>query len=489
MQRLTSRSELPVIVQQPQYKPEDHAVGIVHLGLGAFHRAHQAVYTDDALAISGGDWRITGVSLRSDTVAKTINPQDGRYLLLQQGVKLPEDGQLRLIGSVAAALSLQNDREAITAALCSASTKIVSLTITEKAYLIDREAGTMQLDHVAVKHDLLNPQEPETAIGLIVMALSQRFKNGLPPFTLLCCDNLPDNGPLLRMGVVDFAQRVEPGLAQWISDTVSFPSTMVDRITPAMTTDIIESVAERVGFEDQGVVVTESFSQWVIEDDFPTGRPDWDKAGAVFVDDVSPFEKMKLRMLNGAHSLLAYTGFLADCETVSDAMAFAPISALVKAHLSAAAKTLPSLEQINYDDYAVELCERFENPKLKHATYQIAMDGTEKLPQRLLEAAVETLQAGGDQKTFVIAVAAWIRYCLGVNASGESYELRDPREAEIKRVLEQADYNASKVSGLMKMPGLFPEELLNNDAFVQEVINAFEEFQAVGVRAALQSFK
>lgn len=487
MQRLNSESVLPASVIQPQYRPEDHQSGIVHLGLGAFHRAHQAVYTDDALALSGGDWRITGVSLRSDAVAKTINPQNGRYLLLEQGVNLPEDGRIRLIGSVAAALSLQNDREAITAALCSASTKIVSLTITEKAYLIDREAGTMQLEHSSVKHDLLHPHEPDTAIGLIVMALSQRYKKGLKPFTLLCCDNLPDNGPLLRMGVVDFARRVDPDLAQWISDTVSFPSTMVDRITPAMTADIVASVAERVGFEDQGVVVTESFSQWVIEDDFPTGRPAWDKAGAVFVDDVSPFEKMKLRMLNGSHSLLAYTGFLADCETVSDAMAFEPIAALVKAHLSAASQTLPSLEQINYDDYAVELCERFENPKLKHATYQIAMDGTEKLPQRLLEAAVDTMQAGGELKTFIIGVAAWMRYCLGVNASGDSYELRDPRETEIRQALGKTDNNASKVSVLMSLPGLFPEELLSNEAFVTDVVNTFEAFQKFGVRQALES--
>ncbi len=488
MQRLSAKSVLPASVNLPNYKAEDHGVGIVHLGLGAFHRAHQAVYTDGALAYSGGDWRILGVSLRSDAVAQTLRPQDGRYLLLEQGIGLPKDGELRLIASIADAKSLKHDRQAIVDALCAQETKIVSLTITEKAYFIDRENGNMMLQQPSVIHDLKNPEDPETAVGLIVLALSFRRKNGVEPFTVLCCDNLPNNGALVRAGVVDYAARIDPALSQWVADNVAFPSTMVDRITPAMTPTILDFVSDKVGFEDQAAVVTESFSQWVIEDHFPTGRPAWDKAEAVFVNDVEPFEKMKLRMLNGSHSLLAYAGFLADCETVSDAMAFEPIRALVKAHLKETSLALQTVSQIDYDKYAIELCERFENPKLEHATYQIAMDGTEKLPQRLLEAAVQTAETNGELQTYIIAVALWMRYCLGVKESGETYELRDPRQKEIEQKLLTVISDTDRVRVLFELPNLFPKELTSNVVFTQGVTKAFVSIQSLGTRASLEFF-
>ncbi|RYH09229.1 mannitol dehydrogenase family protein [Tropicimonas sp. IMCC6043] len=482
--RLNASSKLPDTVAMPAYTPAKHGEGILHLGLGAFHRAHQAVYTDDALALAGGDWRILGVSLRSAAPAEELAPQDGLYTLIIRGEGEP---RVRVIGSISRALCGKTDIDEIRRALADPSIRIVSLTVTEKGYGIDRAAGGADPDHPAVAADLASPDAPTGVLGLIVQALKARRAAGTPPFTVLSCDNLPENGVMLRGGVVDFARRLDPELADWIESAVAFPSCMVDRITPARTDATIADAERLTGHSDAAVIETEPFTQWVVEENFPAGRPAWDKAGALFVKDVAPYEKMKLRMLNGAHSMLAYSGFLAGQRYVRDAMADPDLRTLIERHLSAAAATLDPLPGIDFGEYAQDLSARFANPSIAHETYQIAMDGTQKLPQRVLGPALAALQAGQPVRPFAFATAAWMRYCLGRKDDGETYALRDPLEAEIAARIGTADTAEAIFTSLAALRGVFPEALMAAPEWRGEVVGALAGMLESGVPAAIHT--
>lgn len=473
---------LPPAVRRPGYDPGAPGYGIVHLGVGAFHRAHQAVYTDDALAAHGGDWRILGVSLRSAGVADALNPQDGLYTLLERGTN---GVSARIVGGIGRVIAASREPGATLAALAAPETRIVSLTVTEKAYGIDRAGRAVMPGHPSIAPDLAAPRRPQGAIGLLVEALRLRRDAGRAPFTALCCDNLPENGALLRDGVLDFAGRVDPSLRDWIAANVGFPSTMVDRITPAATASTFEDVALLLGCEDCGAIETEPFTQWVVEDQFAAGRPAWEEGGAIFVADVAPYEKMKLRMLNGSHSMLAYAGFLCGRRFVRDVLADGALSRLVARHLAAAAGTLGPLADIDLKAYASDLLERFANPAIAHETYQIAMDGTEKLPQRLLSPATEVLARGGDLRPFAFAAAAWMRYALGRTDEGEAYALRDPREAEIAAALAGLRDAGGVASALHAIPGLFPPELAESEMWKKEVVRALAAMLDRGVGEAV----
>lgn len=439
----------------PGYDPAAHGRGIVHLGIGAFHRAHQAAMTDTALAIRGGDWRITGVSLRSTDVAQALNPQNGLYTLIERGASGTSARVIAALRDVIAA-----DPAATLAALADPAVRIVTLTVTEKGYGIDRPLRSPDLCHPAITADLANPDRPVGVLGLLVAALRQRRGMGVVPFTVLCCDNLPENGTLLRDGVVGFARLVDPALADWIAAEVAFPSSMVDRITPAATAETLAEAERQTGCTDLAAVETEPFSQWVIEDWFPTGRPAWELAGALFVKDVAPYERMKLTMLNGSHSMMAYAGFLSGHVYVRDVMADGALSALVARHLAAAARALPPLPDIDLTAYAAALQDRFCNPAIAHQTYQIAMDGTEKLPQRIFLPAVAALRAGQSIRPFAFATAAWMRYAIGETDDGQPYALRDPREAEIRAAIAAAPRQAGAIhAALTELPGLVPDML------------------------------
>ncbi len=474
---------LPADVARPGYDPAAHGTGVVHLGCGAFHRAHQAVYTDAALARSGGDWRIAAVSLRSTEIADALNPQDGLYTLIERG----SDGvDARVIGSLSRVIAAARQPGQTLAALVDPATRIVTLTVTEKAYGIDRARGDVDVAHPAVAADLADPRHPTGVLGLVVEALRQRFAGGVAPFTVLCCDNLPANGALVKAGVLGFARLIDPALSARIEGTVAFPSSMVDRITPAATPEMFADAENLTGYSDEAAVETESFTQWVIEDDFPEGRPDWEAGGALFVDDVEPYEAMKLRMLNGAHSMIAYAGFLAGHVTVRDAMADAALASLVRRHLRAAAATLDALPGIDLESYADELVARFANPAIAHATWQIAMDGTEKLPQRLVAPALEALVAGQSARPFVFAIAAWVRYCLGQTEAGEPYTLRDPREAAIAAAVKAAaDDPAALCAGLFALREVFPPALADAPGFREEVAELLSKMIETGMRAVI----
>jgi fructuronate reductase len=478
-----SLASLPASVGTPAYN-RSRASGIVHIGTGAFHKAHQAVCTDDALAASGGGWMITGVSLRSGDVADQLNPQDGLYTLIVRG----QDGTFaRVIGSIARVLVAPREPEAVVEALAAPETKIVSLTITEKGYGLDPKTGGLDRTHASVAPDLENPRKPAGAVGYIVESLRLRRERSLAPFTALCCDNLPHNGKVLKTLVLEFAKAVDPDLAGWIGDNVPFPSTMVDRITPASTERTFADVEQMIGMSDLAAVETEPFTQWVIEDAFVAGRPDWGAGGAIFARDVAPYEKMKLRMLNGAHSMLAYSGYIAGHQYVRDVMGDAALSRLVARQMKAAARTLDPVPGVDLDAYAADLLARFANPAIAHQTYQIAMDGTQKLPQRLIEPAIHTLRAGAPLDAYAFAVAAWMRYCLGMSEQGQNYALRDPREAEIAALVGDAHGDSgSIVDRLLGLPGLFPDDLSAAPAWRQAVKARLETMLADGMRAAIE---
>ena len=468
--RMTSTEGMPDTVRLPDYHREDHGVGIVHIGLGAFHKAHQAVYTDDALSVKGGDWRIVGVSLRSDAPSKELRPQNGLYTLIERDAS---GSRARVIGAIAAALCLKTDRAAVAAALVSAETRIVSITVTEKGYGLDRSTGGVDLAHPAIAHDLKLPSEAQGVAGLLVWALGQRRILGREPFTVLCCDNLPENGVVLRGLLVDFARRVAPDLVDHIAHGVAFPSTMVDRITPAATQDTLDLAEQMTGYRDEAAIETEVFHQWVIEDHFPTGRPKWEAGDAIFASDVRPYENMKLRMLNGAHSMLAYVGFAAGHHYVRDVMTDPDLSRLVARHLAAAADTLTPLSGVDFAAYADQLAERFRNPHLAHATFQIAMDGSEKMPQRVFSAIPDARAKGGDIRAFAFATAAWLRHLSLSTHDCAPYELRDPRADEL-RAKTQAR-GAPDLVQAVRAASFVPRDVSHDTAFWNAVQSILHE--------------
>ena len=470
--RLQNLDGLPASVIRPAYRRDALTAGILHLGPGAFFRAHLAVYTDDVLA-KDNRWSIEAVSLRSTDVVDHLNEQNGLYTLLTRDTA---GTTARVIGSISKAHAASRDPAGLLKRLADPAIRIVSLTVTEKAYGLDLRTGGLDLAHPDIAADLANPTQPRGVIGYIVAGLAARRAQGLNPFTPLSCDNLPGNGAVLKRLTLEFAERTDPSLRRWIEETIPFPSTMVDRITPASTDETYADAQRLTGHADRAAIETEPFSQWVIEDHFVDGRPAWDEAGALMVSDVSAYEKMKLRMLNGAHSLLAYLGFIAGHEFIRDTMQDAALKSLAERHMKAAARTLDTLSGIDFNDYAHALIARFENRAIAHRTYQIAMDGTQKLPQRLLQPAAEALARGEDGETFAIAVAGWMRYAVGIDREGRPYGLRDPRAAEITTVLNNVVRDGRGVSrALFALPGLFPDSLTRDAEWTAKVEQALNK--------------
>ena len=406
-------------VRRPAYDRASVTAGIVHLGVGAFHRAHQAVLTDDCLAAGEMDWGITAASLRSPATRDALAPQNGLYTLaLRSGVE-----DLQVVGSIGRVLVAPEDPAALLAAMTRAATRIVSLTITEKGYGIDA-SGALKRDDPDIAHDLAHPGSPRTALGFVVQALAQRRAVGLAPFTLLSCDNLSQNGRVLHRALTEFATARDAGLGAFVQDEVSCPSTMVDRIVPATTEADRAAISARIGARDDWPVLAEPFLQWVIEDRFPTGRPGWDRAGVTFASDVAPFEVMKLRLLNGAHSTLAAMGRLAGHDTVAQAMADPTIRAFVQAYWDQVGPTVPA--HINVAGYTARLTARFDNPALQHKLAQIATDASQKVPQRLLGPLRDLRARQMPQGAVVLAIAAWMRSCEGADDAGAALAMPDP---------------------------------------------------------------
>lgn len=479
-------NQTPPLSSQPRLKRSDkpHAkIGIIHLGPGAFFRAFNAVYTAETIDAKGGDWGIRAVSLRSAGMRDQLAPQDYAYT----SVSLTPDGAKHVVIEVIEdILVAPEDPAAVLSAMSDPGIHIVSLTITEKGYCHNPATGELQLDHPDIAHDLKHPDAPKSAPGFLVRALAQRRAAGLPPFTVLSCDNLPDNGSLTRKVVLAFASELDSGLAQWIETEGRFPATMVDRITPATTEADINNLAEAAGYLDQGCVVHEPFRQWVIEDDFVAGkRPDWNVAGAQFVSDVAAFETMKLRCLNGTHSTLAYLGYLAGYETIAETVADPVFAELIdKVWMQEIVPTVPQPEGEDLEAYCAALKKRYLNPAIRHRTWQIAMDGSQKLPQRLLGTITDNLAAGRDIPLLALAVAGWMRYVSGVDEKGQAIDVHDPLATQLRAASDTATTPTEKVDALLAIRAVFEPELAANITFRNAVIAAYAKLIKHGARAA-----
>jgi fructuronate reductase len=440
--------------------------GIVHLGIGAFHRAHIAEYIDNVLQFDP-TWGIIGASLQRPDTRDALAPQDFLYTHVTRG---PEGSRTRVIGSLLNILVASEQRRKLIEALIDSRIKIVSLTVTEKGYCHDPATGLLDSEHPAIRHDLLHPTDPISAVGLIVEALMRRRNQETRPFTVLCCDNLPANGKTVRNVVTAFAALRDRSLADFISHEVPFPSTMVDRIVPATTTADKQFVQEVSGLEDAWPVVTEPFSQWIIEDDFRLGRPDFEAAGAQLVSDVTPFELMKLRMLNGSHSTLAYLGYLAGFETVREAIADPALRKLISQLMTEEVIPTLSMPIRLLTAYRDDLIERFSNPSIHHRTWQIAMDGSQKLPQRLLGTIRDLYTRGLSARRATLGVAAWMRFIAGVDEHGRRIDVRDPLASRLEAIAYPALANpAAVVDGLLSVTEIFGSELSQNRRFREDL--------------------
>lgn len=465
-------------VELPGYRLDTFDHRIVHLGIGAFHRAHQAVYTDTLNKTRDARWSIVGCSLRSANVQEQLTPQNNLYTVLEKGL----ENKARIIGCIEDVVVGPTAPAAIVNLIADRTTAIVSLTVTEKGYCHFPASGKLNTEHPDIVHDLAHLHEPKSAIGFIVAGLQKRFTQGLAPLTVMSCDNLPHNGKVVCAVVCEFAEQIDPELAAWIRASVAFPCTMVDRIVPATTEEDLRLCETQFGYQDQGLVVAEPFSQWVIEDNFSGPRPDWHKAGALLVEDVDAFETMKLRLLNGSHSLLAYAGYLAGCETVYECMQHANLRRLCQMFMATAAQTLKVPEGFDVDDYQQQLIVRFSNPSLKHRTWQIAMDGSQKVPQRWLGSIHDLLEQQRDTALFAFALAAWMRFTLGVDEAGKEFEVSDPMAQQFKQLHANAgddarqlvdEFVALEAVFAKTLPAQLKEQVANHlQAIVSEGMNA-----------------
>ncbi|MEN5113813.1 mannitol dehydrogenase family protein [Brevundimonas diminuta] len=461
---------LPDDVVRPGYDRTAARTGVVHLGIGAFHRAHQAVVFDDALKSGDLRWGVLGASLRSPGVRDQLNPQDGLYTLV---VRDGEREDLRVIGACRSVMVGPEDPAALVAAMADADVHIVTLTVTEKGYRLDPASGELLVEDPDVAADIADIERPRTAPGFIVAALRARRAAGLGPFTVISCDNLPHNGRRIRAGVLAMARAVDPSLAEWIAAEGAFPQTMIDRIVPATTAEDVVRLTARLGVEDQGMVKAEPFTQWVIEDRFAGERPDFAALGVQLTDAVEPWEDAKLRLLNGAHSAVAYLGALSGHEHVHEAVAVPAFRAYVEALWDEAQTTLNPPPGLDVAAYRAELMARFSNSALMHRTRQIAMDGSQKLPQRLLAGASERLAADQGIEAMALGVAAWMRWQEGVTEQGETVVVDDPLASRTAELIEASETDEAQVRALLGLSAVFPTSLAEEPRFVEAVTAAF----------------
>lgn len=455
---------------------------VLHIGFGAFSRAHTLRYLDDALDTAGGDFGAVVARLNSgaDELSE-LDAQGREYLVIEA-----DDTAMRArtIGCVVGTLNPQRDGvDAVPDLIASAALCLVTLTITEKGYCLRN--GQLDRSNPAISVDLENARAPRSAIGVLVEGLRRRREAGAGGLTLMACDNLPENGTALRAAVIAYAGAVENDLADWIVGNVAFPSTMVDRIVPALDTAGRELVTKVAGDENAMGIVCEPFRQWVIENSFSAAHPDFAAAGAMLVEDVRPYEEMKLRMLNGSHSFLAYLGALAGHETVADCMAdpvFGRAAQMLM--LQEQAPTLSVPADVDLGAYAKALMQRFSNSRLGHRTQQIAMDGSQKLPQRLLAPIAAHLQTGAPWPLSALGVAGWMAYLRGKSETGEALSLSDPLAGRLLEIAGGED-GAAYVDALLGVEAVFPQPLAKDPRFRQAIHEAYRALRGTGVRAAI----
>ena len=467
-------------IQTPAYDRNAVTIGIVHFGPGAFHRVHQAGYIDDVLS-SDPRWGICEVSLHSTGVRDALQPQDGLYTI----AILDEQSSFRVVGSVKEVLVAPESPGAVLERMVNPATRIVSATITEKGYCLSKEGG-LDFSHPDIAHDLKNPTAPRTFVGFLARGLRMRRDLGHAPFNVISCDNLADNGHRLRRAVLDFVRTVDPSLVAWVEAEVPFPCTMVDSITPATDDALRVRVKDALGVEDKWPVQREFFCQWVIENKLRGPVPEWASVGVTVTDDVAGFERAKLRLLNGAHSTLAYVGSLAGYETVSGAMNDATLASFVRSMMTEDIRSgLAAPSGLNLDQYIDAVLRRFRNPTIRHLLSQIAWDGSQKLPFRILPTITENLAAGRSIARLTMPLAAWFHFIR--RAVANQRQIVDPLAEQLAGLANQCNGDpAHDVATFLSLEKVFNAELAGAPAFRAGLESAYAKLAAVDGAESLQ---
>lgn len=468
-------------VQVPRYDRRQLGQGMVHIGVGGFHRAHQAVYSED-LFNRGRDfaWGICGVGLlpQDAGMRAALTAQDCLYTLVERS---SEGDRARVVGSVVDYIFAPEQRAAVLETLAAPATKIVSLTITEGGYYRDATTGALDAAHPDLQHDLAHPQQPRCAFGFLVEALERRRQRGQAPFTLLSCDNIQGNGDTLQTVLMAFAELRDPKLANWMAQNCCFPNSMVDRITPATTDEHRQLVRDQFGIDDAWPVMTESFRQWVVEDRFVQGRPAWEMVGAQMTDDVLPYEKMKLRLLNASHQALCYSGILLGDEFVHQTMENADIRALVEQLMREVTPILPPVPGIDVDNYQATLIERFANPAIRDQLSRIGIYGSSGLPNFVLPSIREQLQRGGPITLLCFTIASWLRYLQGRDEAGHEIEMKDPLAPKLRAIARASGQDPMPLLAVREIFG----ELSQSPEFVRQVGAWLVSFYQQGAQKTL----
>ncbi|MBD1204300.1 MAG: mannitol dehydrogenase family protein [Rhodobacteraceae bacterium] len=475
----------PVPVAHPAYDRSRLTPGIVHIGLGNFHRAHMAVYLDDLFATGEAmDWAILGAGVRApdSRMRDALKAQD----FLSTVIELDPAGKTaRRIGAMVDFIEVQPDNSALIAAMTLPEIRIVSLTVTEGGYYVDPATGRFDPTHSDIRADAANPDRPATAFGAILAALKARRAKGIAPFTVMSCDNLPGNGHVTRAAVAGLARLSDPALANWVEAEVAFPNGMVDRITPA-TGPRERAMAAAFGLADDPVPVTcEPFRQWVLEDHFPAGRPPLEKVGVTFTDHVHAYEAMKIRILNGGHAIIAYPGGLLDIEYVHEAMAEPLISGFLdKVERDEIIPIVPPVPGTDLDAYYTLIRERFSNPEVADTERRLCLDGSNRQPKFIIPSIADNLARGHLPRGLILESALWCRYCMGLSDGGTVIEPNDPNWSRLQATARAA---ASDPAVWLGMEDIYGD--LGRDPRVQATFAGFlTDLGARGVRAVLADF-
>jgi len=454
-------------VALPAYDRDRVTVGVVHFGPGAFHRAHQAFYFDQLLA-KDPRWGICAVSLKSPGVRDALQPQDGLYTLAQ----LDAETTFRVVGSILEVLVAPEDPPSVFARLAAPTTRMVTLTVTEKGYCLTG-AGKLDTAHPDIVHDLAQPREPVSAVGYLVEGLRRRHQAGLPPFAVVACDNLADNGWRLKAAVVAFAEAIDPSLAAWIEAEGRFPRTMVDSITPATDDALRVRVETATGLSDAWPIQREAFTQWVVEDVLGEGAPDLASVGVTLTDDVRGFERAKLRLLNGVHSTIAYVGLLKGHQTVFEAISDPELARIAEdLMVQDIIPTLTAPRGLDLAAYAQAILARFRNPEIRHLLSQIAWDGSQKLPFRILGTVADALENGRSVDRLALPLAAWMHFVRRRAAEGE--KIVDPLADRLVETAAACSGDAkADVARFLKLEPVFSRNLAGNATFVAALEKAY----------------
>jgi len=478
MQRLNSQTlrDLNSAIKKPDYPYLELPIGILHFGMGNFHRAHQAVFTEDAIECYFAKnkrvpaWGICGINLRSRKSKEELDSQNGLYSLTEQSTS---HSKTRVIGCMREVLFAPEDYSTIYNYFADPKITVITLTVTEKGYCHTPATGSLQLEHPDIQHDLQNWNKKlglKSIIGYIAAGLFVRYQNKETPFVVMSCDNLPSNGKLLRKLIIEFSEKIDKPFASFVAEKVKFPNTMVDRITPALQEKDYLETQERLGVVDKAAVMTEKYKEWVIQD-LDLALPDWNVAGARVTSRVADYEIQKLRLLNGCHSALAYLGCLSRYEYIYETLLNKKLKTFAEEFLAEVTPTVPVILERDVEQYKKDILSRFANQKIKYRCAQVAMDGSQKLPQRLLNSLRDCLVKGLPYQNILRAIAAWMHYVT-------QEPVKDPLAEQFSEIAQRAQDDSTKiVEYLLKISTIFGTDLVKNEKLKRELILMVDQFR------------